>query len=508
MSRDQLILRSIFDNEFFGPRNGLEPRDWQTECSIAYAMDILRFRAAFPDQQHRFCLYAGPGSGKTKAAGLLMTYLFGENLINQVVFVCPNRSILRKTRRDLHHYFNIILPPFHKARQCNGVPREQQGYIITYQGLMNDPTLHRRICCRVPTLVVFDEIHHLGDSNDWGGSAREAFDRVPFILGMTGTPYRSDNVRIPFVTYEDQDDTGLLRFRADYTYSLGRAVADGVCRDPQFIFSGGKVMIRTADDGPEIHTSFDDKLEDGLSGARLRGAVRTDTETRRNILAESLERCRAEHRKVIIFLGGDTASEMVPSEDARVHLPELLSDLGVGAHEYDIVLSDDKESQSKIETFGKSEKWILVSINMVSEGTDIPELSAAIFLTCITSKQTTVQRIGRVLRLMGPDDKHVDALIFMFADPNYKTLDEEIRTEIVQEVKIRRNEGTGGHDGGHDENRRRAEAVGYEGGHHETVKFHGKEIPIADLDAAREGLRQKGLPSTMLFAWLQIFKEA
>lgn len=499
----------MFNNQFFGPRNGFEFRDWQSECGDAYAADVMRFRESFGvEVQHRFTVIAGTGSGKTKAVAGLAAWLLNMRFIDQIVFVCPNRAIRRKTQKDLRHFFNIHLAVFHKAKHKEGIPREVQGYILTYGALRSDPTLHRRICSRTATLVIFDEIHHLGDESAWGAAAEEAFGKVPFVIGMSGTPYRSDNRRIPFVLYEDaKDESGLLQFRADYSYNLGRAVADGVCRDPLFVFHRGKVRIRPDTDAGEIEVTFDDtRVSEAISALRLCGAVRYGAETRRRMLADALARCRDERRKVIIFLGGDTEGDQTPSEDARIFLPEELITLGISPTEFEIVTGDDKEAHGKIESFGASEKWILISINMVSEGVDIAELSAAIFLTSITAKQTTVQRIGRILRRMGEDDPFADALVFMFGDPNYKRLEDEIRAIITHEVCLKRAKRGDGEaaTGGDGTRRQRAEAVGIEGGQIETTKFHGVEIPIRVIDDAREELRRRGLPSTMLYAFLQV----
>ena len=52
------------------------------------------------------------------------------------------------------------------------------------------------------TLVVFDEIHHAGDAKSWGEATREAFAGATRRLALTGTPFRSDDSPIPFITYE------------------------------------------------------------------------------------------------------------------------------------------------------------------------------------------------------------------------------------------------------------------------------------------------------------------
>lgn len=514
VSRNQMIFDRFYRDQIYGPRGGLQPRDWQFECAEVYDNSILaheervgRFR------QHCFCVYAGTGAGKTNVAGLLASTLLNSRRVGQVVVVCPNRSISRKSRRVFRENFGIELVQFHARKYGDGIPRTKNGYILTYAHLMQAPELHRRICLPEKTLVVFDEVHHLGDGNSWGVSAVEAFGHVPHVLTLTGTPYRSDNTIIPFVTYEDTDVAGLKRFSADplrgtgYTYSLGRAVTDTVCRKPLFCFHQGEVIIRFSVDSPEMRITFaDDRVNDAVSAHRLRGAVRYGSSDRRSFLAKALGICREQRRKVAIFLGGDTEGDHTPTYDATVHLPDELEDIGIARDEIEVITGDDKSAQEKIEAFGSSEKWILVSVNMVSEGVDIPELSAAIFLTSITAKQTTYQRIGRVLRLMGMDDRHPDALIFMFADPNLVALADEVEREILQEVRLRnaRREHNRGEAG---ERGQRVEAIGVGDGAMLMVKFNGQEWPAAMIEHARREVRENGLPMTMLDAVLKLMRE-
>lgn len=508
MSRRQLALEELFRDQTFGNRNGFEAREWQGECLEKYLAHLDAFREAFGElTQHRFCIYAGTGSGKTKMAGMLASHLLNVKFVDQVVVVCPNRSIRRKTHKDLLQYFGIDLSVFHATRHRDGIPRTKQGYILTYSHLISDPTLHRRITGVTPTVVIFDEIHHLGDSNGWGDATKEAFDRCACVISLTGTPYRSDNTVIPYVTYEDADESDIRRFRADYVYSLGRAVADSVCRKPLFVFHDAIVRIRTELDAGELEVSFDDSnVNETISSLRLRGAVRYGSESRKTMLARALDRCREENRKVIIFLGGDTEGDQTPRDDACTLLPTELKELGIAPEEFDVVTGDDKDAQSKIEAFGGSTKWILVSINMISEGTDIPEVSAAIFLTSVTAKQTTVQRVGRILRLMGDDDRFKDGLIFMFGDPNMKILADEIEHEIRQEIELqkkRREVSPDGKDG--ERPRRKAESVGISGGEIRTVKFDGKEYSVDVVEEARSEIRTRGLPATMLNAVLSLW---
>jgi superfamily II DNA or RNA helicase len=506
VSEKQKFFDEFFRGQTFTPADGFELRKWQTEFAEDYRSSVDAWLKG-SDAQHRFCLYAGPGSGKTKAAAVAACLHLNRKRTEQVILVCPNRSICRKARHDFRAFFGIDLVFFHARKHRDGVPRTKQGYILTYQHLHRDPDLHRRICGQ-DSLVIFDEVHHLGDGNGWGAAAEEAFGRVRFVLCLTGTPYRSDNTLIPFVRYEEAPTNGIFRFRPDYTYSLGRAVAEGVCRKPLFAFHRGTVKIRTNPNGGYSVVSFDDtEVSDAVAALRLRGAVEYASPLRATMLREALGRCRAEGRKVAVFLGGDTEGDHTPTEDATTYLPDQLRAMGISDDEFDVVTGDDADSQAKIERFGASGKWILVSINMVSEGTDIPEISAAIFLTTITAKQTTIQRIGRALRRMGPDDPHETALAFMFADPGLIALDRDIASEVEQEIDLARKRAAAEERAGRgDGPRYRAEAIGVEGGEIQYVVFGGRKWSAEVFEQTRRWLRERGLPDTFLGAALSLMR--
>jgi superfamily II DNA or RNA helicase len=516
MTQYQAEFMAMFENQLFGPRNSFEARDWQVECLEVYQSLVEAHKECFQEnghwmQQHRFTIYAGTGSGKTKAAAMLASYLLNAKKIDQVVIICPNRSILIKTRADFRKYFDIDLVTYRKARDRDGIRPKFQGCILCYGTLMNQPTTMREVCSYRRTLVIFDEVHHLGDEQKWGDSAVEAFGNVPFVLCLTGTPYRSDNVRIPFVTYEESERGGLFRFKADaesrtgFTYYLGRAVAEGVCRMPQFCWHKGTVEIRPVADGPTITTTFDDKVTDAEARWRLQGAVKYGSTPRLQMLREALEKCQQENRKAFIFLGGDTQGDQTPTVDAKDLLPDELKSLGFTEDEWAIVTSDDTNAHRIIEDFPSSGKRILISINMISEGTDLPENSACIFLTTVTSFLTTIQRIGRTLRSLGENDPHKTALIFMFRDPEYVRMADEMLEEIERERAIYKRKVEGGE--GKDPKERpaaRAEAIGVAGGEIQSVKFGANEWPIDLFQKTQGWLRSRGLPSTMLDAAMKL----
>src|SRR5690606_14576088 len=119
------------------------------------------------------------------------------------------------------------------------------------------------------TLVILDEIHHAGDAKSWGDAVAEAFGDATRRLALTGTPFRSDDSQIPFVTYEP-DEAGFPRSRADHSYGYADALADGVVRPVVFLAYSGEARWRSS--AGEEYTA---RLGEPLSAEHTARAWRT-----------------------------------------------------------------------------------------------------------------------------------------------------------------------------------------------------------------------------------------
>src|SRR5207245_10553040 len=64
-------------------------------------------------------------------------------------------------------------------------------------------------------------------------------------LALTGTPFRSDDSPIPFVTYEP-DGAGFQRSKPDHSYGYADALRDGVVRPVIFLAYSGEASWRTS----------------------------------------------------------------------------------------------------------------------------------------------------------------------------------------------------------------------------------------------------------------------
>lgn len=517
MDDNQLAFDSLFKGFTYGLRGGFAPRDWHVECVIDYSASRSDWVAARAGNgglgQHVFTIEAGTGSGKTHAGAHIASFHLNQEFSRFIVIVVPTNAILHRTIEVYREQFGIHLEPFEKRRYRGGFRSLFNGYVATYARLIQDPAFHRKIC-GPDVLVIFDEVHHLGDENVWGPAAVEAFGRCRHVLALTGTPYRSDNKKIPYVTYEEAERHGLLRFKADFNYSLGRAVSDSICRRPVFFYCDATVKMRADpmdESSPVMYVGFDPdvKVSEFVASERLRGAVRYGSSDRRRVLEEWLGRIREDNRKCVIFLGGDSTADDNPTVDAKNFLTDELHAMGITPEEYVVVVSDGEKGNAheKIREFRDpdSKKWIIIAIMMVSEGVDIPDLSAAIFLTNVTAKQTTIQRIGRTLRLKGPTDPHKEAWIILFRDKALHEICVEIEKEVEHEVKlakVKRQRQAG--EGAEPTKRYRAESIGVGEGPLVEISFGGDSYGPEEFDSANDWLKANNYPSTYLHTLLEL----
>src|SRR3954462_3857429 len=190
-----------------------------------------------------FLAVATPGAGKTVFGLRIAAELLSDRTIEAVTIVTPTEHLK-------HQWAGAAaaagIPIDSNFRNTTGVTSsDYRGVAVTYAQIAAHPTLHRVRTENRKTLVILDEIHHGGDAKSWGDAVREAFTPAVRRLAMTGTPFRSDDSAIPFITYEPDGD-GALRSKPDHSYGYADALADGVVRPVVFLAYSGEASWRTS----------------------------------------------------------------------------------------------------------------------------------------------------------------------------------------------------------------------------------------------------------------------
>jgi superfamily II DNA or RNA helicase len=353
-------------------------RAWQQE-----AFDLYLQR-----EPRDFLTVATPGAGKTTYALRIASELLTRGVIKAITIVTPTEHLKRQWA-DAAAKVGIGIDPEFKNSQ-GATSRDYIGVAVTYAQVAMHPALHRARTEVRKTLVIFDEIHHAGDAKSWGDGVREAFEPATRRLGLTGTPFRSDDSPIPFVSYVE-DGEGALRSASDYSYGYGPALADGVVRPVIFLAYSGEMKWRTRA-GDEITATLGTPLtKDQLSQA-WRAALDPKGDWIRQVI-QAADRRLTEVRRGVPDAGGLVIAS--DHESARAYARHIRTVTGEGAQ---VVLSDDPGASKKIKDFASSEARWLVAVRMVSEGVDIPRLAVGVYATSISTPLFFAQAVGRFVR--------------------------------------------------------------------------------------------------------------
>ena len=363
-----------------------------------------------------FFLEATPGAGKTKFACHVASRKLASGSIEKIVVVCPTVALKKQWAEDLHS-FGIDAE---KDYQSGAWPKDFQAICVTYGQVSNDTAMLSYFCGMRRTLVIFDEVHHCSTDARWGDAIQHAFADASFRLSLTGTPFRSDSVPIPFLRYIDG------KAKADFQYGYGEGLKDNVCRHVFFPRQGGKMEWATPS-GSMRSKTFDDDIAESEANQRLRTALTTGgwlKETIRDAW-EKLRELREEDHDA-----GGLVVAMDQSHAKRV--ARMVTE--VTGTEPVVVLSDDPEAQEKIGSYKTASSPWIVAVKMVSEGIDIPRLRVGVYATNTLTEMFFRQVVGRFVRVQHDHEDHT-ASVFIPDDQRLRQFAETIRQQRIHELE-------------------------------------------------------------------------
>ena len=179
----------------------------------------------------------------------------------------------------------------------------------------------------------------MGEDATWGRSTVDAFASAKFRLLLSGTPFRSDNSPIPWVTYNDEGVS-----RADYDYGYTQALIDNVCRPVTFHTYGGE--MEWVSDGKVRRAGFDVVLPAPEAARRLRTALDADGDWITHVLRDAND-------ELVKIRAGDhpNAGGLVVAMD-KEHADKLAGRLArITGERPDVVHSDAADASQRIARF-------------------------------------------------------------------------------------------------------------------------------------------------------------
>jgi superfamily II DNA or RNA helicase len=360
-------------------------RAWQRRA-------LTRYLASAPRD---FLAVATPGAGKTTFALRGAAELMADRIVQAVTVVTPTEHLKHQWAGAAAEVGIALDPEFRNS--VGATSRDYQGVAVTYAQVAAHPTLHRVRTEGRRTLVVLDEIHHAGDAKSWGDGVREAFTPAVRRLALTGTPFRSDDTPIPFISYEP-DGVGALRSTADHFYGYSEALADGVVRPVMFLAYSGEARWRTS-----AGEEYSARLGEPLTPEHTARAWRTALDPAGEWIPAVIT--AADTRLAQLRAGAlpDAAGLVIATDHtaARAYAGILRKITG---REPALVLSDDSSASGRIARFGDSDEPWMVAVRMVSEGVDVPRLAVGVYATSAATPLYFAQAVGRFVRSRRPGE--------------------------------------------------------------------------------------------------------
>ena len=371
-------------------------RAWQVEC-------VEKALSVFQSQSHFLC-HATPGAGKTVMVASVAKGLFQRGEIDFVICFSPSRAVADGVAAT----FRQIL-----GRSFNGQIGAAGGS-YTYQSMDTLPEELWQVLREHRVLVILDEIHHCSGvvwenspiGNSWGRTILEKIQgRARYTMALSGTPWRTDDSPIVLSQYTTCNG----QISCDYEYGLRQAVLDGVCRSPKIVLTDNReISLKSAKSGCKTFASIGESLKNEY--ITYPDFLFRD-EVIDQVLSEASTKLTSVRRHTPLAGGLVVAASVA-------HAEQIERRLSMTGENPIIVTYQTPEAQRIISNFKtSSDRWI-ISVGMISEGTDIPRLQVCCHLSRIRTELHFRQVLGRILRRKPTDPADTSAWLYVLAEPN------------------------------------------------------------------------------------------
>lgn len=390
----------------------LSLRTWQKNC-LSKALEI------YQTGQQNFMCVAAPGAGKTRFSASLAKSLLDVDHIDFVLCFAPSVSI----QNSIQETFRIILNDRFDGRLG------AKGLVITYQGIQYAYQELAHVIKNYRVLIISDEIHHCASgvsstSNQWGQLLVSLISEGnPLTLTLSGTPWRSDSTKIALQSYSGEPQ----ELDTDFVYGLGDAVRDKVCRRPSLILLDNSSI--DVQENAETHKFS--SIRQAIEAEKLKySELLTHQDSLSQLMTyahEELIRIREKHPQAAGLV-------VASSIDQARRISQFIN---TNFNESSIVVSYDQiDAHENIKGFQTSAIDWIVSIGMVSEGTDIPRLQVCAYLSNVRTELYFRQVLGRILRIDQKTDEPCSMIAF--AEPKLIEFSTRINQDLPQDsMRIR-----------------------------------------------------------------------
>lgn len=373
---------------------------------------IQRAKEALTAHKRDLLFIMATGSGKTRTAAALVDVLTKTNWVKRILFLADRNPLVSQAKNA----FNDYLPQLTAVNLVKDKTSEQVRMVFsTYQTMINcidnDYVGERRLFTTgYFDLVIFDEVHR--SIYQKYKAIFNYFDAMR--LGLTATPKAETHKD----TYElFQVETGVPTFN----YELKRAVPDKFLVPPlamkvplKFPREGVKYAELSEEDQQKYEETFadsDENMPDEI-GANALNEWLFNEHTVNTVLQLLMDNGLKVNNgetvgKTIIFAKNQNHAKFIDECFNKMY-PQYRG------HFLKVVTHSSDKPEDTIDQFKQANKLpqIVVSVDMLDTGIDVPEILNLVFFKSVKSSSKYWQMVGRGTRLCpdifgeGKDKEH------------------------------------------------------------------------------------------------------
>ncbi|GAB4265836.1 DEAD/DEAH box helicase family protein [Thermincola ferriacetica] len=404
---------------------------------------------SFSAGDRKALLVMATGSGKTRTVISLVDVLSRHGWVKNALFLADRTALVRQAKNS----FSNLLPNLSLCNLLDGQDNPDSRMVFsTYPTMMNaiDETKsadgRKLFTVGHFDLIIIDESHR--SIYKKYQAIFEYFDAL--LIGLTATP-KDDIDKNTYHVFDLENNV------PTYAYEYGEAVEDGFLVPYYTVETGLKFMEEgiyyddlSEEEKEQYEEIFDedDDMPDYISGDQLNTWLFND-DTIDKVLAILME-------KGIRVEGGDKLGKTIIFAKNHRHAERIVERFNVLYPQYNgkfarVIDNQVNYAQDLIDKFSSKEKMpqIVVSVDMLDTGIDVPEVVNLVFFKKVRSKAKFWQMIGRGTRLckdlFGPGMDKENFLIFDFCgnfeffrvNPNGKEIKNALSlSEKIFNVKV------------------------------------------------------------------------
>lgn len=375
-------------------------------CDRYYQKDAIREVLKHLGKKHsRSLIVLATGTGKTRVSCAISEIFIRNNFAKRILFLADRKNLVNQAKEET---FERYLPKMSMATLIEGKvkgPKEARIIFSTYQSMLS--LIKDASTCPYGIghfdLIIVDEAHR-----SLFNKYAEIFDYFDaLMIGLTATP-RNDIHKSTYRVFNLDEEV------PNYEYDLVRAVKDGFLtyyraldRTPDILKNGltyDELSEEDQEQYEELFTEDDGTIPEKIEGKKFYSYI-TNIDTIRQVLRDLMEEGIKVNGgdilgKTIIF-ARDHNHAIIILDEFRKMYPELCNPTAVNGVDYCVVI-DNKIKYNEVlqkEFKYKQDIRIVISVDMMDTGVDIPEVVNLVFFKRIMSKTKFWQMIGRGTRL-------------------------------------------------------------------------------------------------------------